>query len=61
MCLEYFGPMGCGRIYLDDDATEEEIKRVLMIAATTEQGNGGDIFFKQSKRGVIRKEDSYGN
>ena len=40
MCLEYYGPLGHGKIYLDDDATDEEIAQKLMIAATVEQGNG---------------------
>ena len=43
MCLEYYGPFGHGKIYLDDDATDEEIAQKLMIAATVEQGNGSRI------------------
>ena len=49
MRLKFCGPMGYGGIVLDDDATDEEIARVLMIAATTEPGNGSGRVFNRTK------------
>lgn len=48
MRLKFCGPMGYGGIVLDDDATDEEIARVMMIAATTEPGNGSGRIFKKN-------------
>lgn len=46
MKLQCCGPYG--GIVLNDDATEEEIAEAMMLAATTEPGNGsGRIFYRE--------------
>lgn len=50
MKLKYCGPMGCGGIVLDDDATDEEIAQIMLLAATTEPGNGSGRIFKRNNQ-----------
>lgn len=40
MKLMIFHPDGVSYAYVDDNATDEEIQRVTMLAATIEEGNG---------------------
>ena len=48
MRLKTFSPMGCVSVVLNDDATDEEIARIMMIAATTEPGNGSGRIFRRN-------------